>query len=448
MKYYLLIATIFLLQFTEGYTQAGFLRFLEGHWEGAFIAGNTHQPIDIQFYEENGEWKCLQVMEEWHPQFGEFIQDVKLTDNNALLFNTGYGSASLYLDPENLEMTGSVKDSEPAMSLHLKKVPPPPPSDYEVTEVRIPSQNIELYGHLHQPKWKSAKTAIILAGGRGCYAGNTKYDLYGKLFRSYGIAVLAFHKRGNGNSGGNCDEATIQDLASDLQACRRFLEENHPEIERVGVLGSSAGGWVMLRSHEMKPFDFLIGVVGPSTSVFDQQIQSMQYGLQHFDLDPEAREPLLEYTRMMFEAKPRKRKWQRFQVLLTIAEAQGWKKLLEDTDIPDSQETIEELWVRRHAYDPGPILNRIDVPYLAIYGESDWVVPYKENVALLKAAFKGERAHLLTTVVAPSAQHGTEVDAMKVRLKDGLTYWRFFRISPQINLSIINFLNANDLIRN
>ena len=421
---------------------------LKGYWEGAFIVGNAQQPVSIQFYEEEGTWKCLQIMEEWHPQFGEFVQAVQVQDNNGLQFNTGYGAASLILDVKNLEMIGTIKDSEPAMSLHLKKVPPPPPPDYEVTEVRIPADGIELYGHLHQPKWAQAKTAIILAGGRGCYAGNTKYDLYGKILRSYGIAVLAFHKRGNGESGGNCDTATIYDLAKDLQACRRYLKESYPEIEKIGVLGSSAGGWVMLRSHEIIPYDFLIGVVGPSTSVYEQQMQSMQYGLDYFKLKPEARAPLLEYTQMMFEAKPRKRNWKRFQELLVLAEQQDWKKLLENTDIPGSQEGIEQLWVRRHAYDPSSMLNSINVPYLAVYGEEDWIVPHKENVALLDSAFEGERAKLLTTVVAPAAQHGTEVDAMGVELNDDQSYWRFFRVSPRVTISIIDFLNKQGLIRN
>lgn len=419
---------------------------LRGYWEGSFIAGNAQQGIQIQFYEEEGIWKCLQIMEEWHPQFGEFVQPVEISESDGIQFNTGYGRATMQLDAENLEMIGRIAEHDPPIKLHLKKVPSPPPPDYELLEVRIPNQGIELYGHLHKPKWKLARTAIILAGGRGCYAGNTKFNLYGKLFRAYGIAVLAFHKRGNGNSGGDCDTATIHDLAGDLQACRSYLKQQFPEIENIGILGSSAGGWVMLRAHEIDPFDFLIGVVGPSTSVFDQQMQSMQYGLAHFDLDPEVRAPLLEYTRMMFDAKPRQRKWRRFQELLDLAELQGWKKLLENTDIPENKEDIEKLWVRRHNFDPGPMLGSIYVPYLAFYGEADWVVPYQENITLLENAFKAGRRELLTTIVAPSAQHGTEVKAMQVELPGNSSYWRFFRISPRLTIAIISFLERHDLI--
>ncbi len=421
---------------------------LSGYWEGAFIVANTQQPIKIQFYQEEGNWKCLQIMEEWHPQFGEFLQAVTFDSTNRLKFSSGYGVANVVLDPQNLELIGSIENSDPPMSIHLKKIPSPPPPDYEVSELIIPNKEIELYGHLHTPKFQKAKTAIILAGGRGCYAGNTKFDLYAKILRSYGVAVLAFQKRGNGKSGGDCGTATIDELASDLQACREYLKANMPEIENFGILGSSAGGWVMLRAHEMNPFDFLIGVVGPSTSVFDQQMQSMEYGISYFGLKPDVKEPLLEYTRMMFKARPNKRKWERFQELLLIAEEQDWKKLLEDTDIPQDQKDIRNLWVRRHNYDPVPMLRDINVPYLAIYGEKDWVVPYKENIAQLKAGFDQQHIQKLTTVIAPNAQHGTEVDAKNIVLEDANSYWRFFRVSPAVTIALIDFLKAYNFIPN
>lgn len=444
-RFYFHVLLTFLLPYLV-HAQMNEESVITGHWQGAFITHNSQQPVQINFYQEEGQWKCSQVMVEWHPEFGEFEQGVEWDSISRLGFNTGYGAASLILDAENLEMIGAIEGSDPSISLHLKKLAPPPPPDYTVTEVRIPNKGIELYGHIHAPKFRPFKSAIILVGGRGCGAGNTQYNLYGKILRSYGIAVLAFHKRGNGNSGGDCNNATIDDLASDLQACRRYLLENIPGLENIGVLGNSAGGWVMLRAQEIQPFDFLIGIVAPSTSVFDQQMQSMQYGFDVFGLKPEAKEPLLEYTRMMFEARPNKRKFKRFQELLDLAEHQDWKKLLEDTDIPSNEKAIEYLWVRRHAYDPGPMLEEINIPYLAIYGEKDWVVPYKENTERLKSVFDGKRPELLTTVVAPGAQHGMEVDSKKIELAGGNMYWRFFRISPYVTTALIDFLTAHNFI--
>ena len=132
---------------------------LSGYWEGAFIVANTQQPIKIQFYQEEGNWKCLQIMEEWHPQFGEFLQAVTFDSTNRLKFSSGYGVANVVLDPQNLELIGSIENSDPPMSIHLKKIPSPPPPDYEVSEVIITNKEIELYGHLHTPKFQKAKNS-------------------------------------------------------------------------------------------------------------------------------------------------------------------------------------------------------------------------------------------------------------------------------------------------
>jgi hypothetical protein len=243
---------------------------LTGHWEGGFIKNNAQQRIDIQFYKKGEQLICLQIMEEWHPQYGEFELPVLIDSSNVISFNTGLGKANLQLDKEQLEIHGVIENTNPTIYLHLKKVPSPPQADYEVQAVQFKNNDVELSGHLHFPKYQKATNAIVIVGGRGCYAGSTKYDLYAKLLRSYGMAVLVFNKRGTGKSSGDCNSARIEDLAADVIAAQQFLKQQY---QKVGALGSSAGGWVIMKAHEQKTFDFLISVVGPSTSVKEQQFQ-------------------------------------------------------------------------------------------------------------------------------------------------------------------------------
>ena len=332
------------------------------------------------------------------------------------------------------------------MQVHFKKVAAPPTPDYEVKEISIANDDITLNGHLHRPKFRMSKTAVIVVGGRSCYAGNTKYDLTGKLLRSYGVTTLVFNKRGTGKSTGNCDLATVEDLASDVRACKRFLEDQPDRYEYIGVIGSSAGGWVMMKAHEKEPFDFLIGVVGPTTSVKDQQIQSGTYGAAEYDLSESSLENLLAYTELLFEAKPTEKNFKAITGLLANAEKEGWRELLDDTDIPPSADGIENLWVRRHNYDPTETLSKLDVPLLSIFGEKDWIVPHKENVAVLNRSFQGDRKELLTVVVAADAGHSVEVEAKNIELAGNDSYWRFFRISPQVTIEIINFLRKHSFI--
>ena len=202
----------------------------------------------------------------------------------------------------------------------------------------------------------------------------------------------------------------------------------------------------MVKAEEMTDFDFLISVVGPSTSVREQQLQSMAYGVEEYNLSAEALYAVDEYTKLILEGPESQTTFGRMTELLEKANEQGWNMLLDDTDICSSKETIKDLWVRRHAYDPGPELSTFSQPFLAIYGENDWIVPHKENVTRLEVLFSGDRQELLTTVVAPFAGHGTETDGEYVTLSDNKSYWRFFRISPWVMIQIVDFLRTNGFV--
>lgn len=418
---------------------------MNGHWQGAFIKDNSFQKLDIRFYESNGKYGSLQIIEEWHPQFGEFVIPVEIDSIGQIEFNTGYGKAKMLLDSNSLEMHGQIGDSNDVTYVHLKKTTAPPKKTYQTKEVFVQNDSIRLYGHVHEPKSKSS-TAVIIVGGRSCYAGSTEYELYAKLLRSYGITVLAYNKRGTGQSTGDCSTATVSDLASDVVACKNYLQEQYKELKNIGVLGSSAGGWVMTKAEEKADFDFMISIVGPATSVRDQQLQSMDYGLDFYDLTEKAKIDLLKYTKLMFDAKAKTSSYHQFMELLKSAKKEGWYELLDDTDIPKSAEDIDNLWVRRHNFDPAGTLSSYEQPFLAIYGEIDWIVPYRENVEKLKNFFNGERSRLLDIVVAHDAEHGTETTAKTIQLNDNSTYWRFYRISPIVQISIIDFLRKHEFI--
>ena len=191
----------------------------------------------------------------------------------------------------------------------------------------------------------------------------------------------------------------------------------------------------------------MISIVGPATSVKEQQFQSLDYGAAFYKISSKAKAEIIAYTKLVFSAKAGAKSFGRMQELLVQAEQNDWKKLLDDTDIPQSAESIDSLWVRRHNYDPAKVLSKFKNPFLAIYGEIDWIVPYKENIAELNQFFSGDRASLLTTVVAHNAEHGTEVEGNFIKLPNNRSYWHFFRISPQVNLSIIDFLGKHGFVK-
>ena len=415
------------------------LAALLGHWEGAFIKNNSYQKLELEFRQQGTEIFGLQIMEEWHPSFGEFEVPVALDSTGRVSFATGYGKAVLTLDQDHLELVGQLEGFNPSIYVHLKKIPQRPPLPYAVEQVSIPSGDHRLHGHLHQPLFERPQTAIILVGGRGCDPDATEYNLYAKFLRQYGIAVLAYQKQGTGQSTGHCLTATLQDLADDVVEIKKYLTTHPNNYQSIGVLGISAGSWTMTKAEESIHFDFMISIAGPATSVRDQQLQAAKYGAAFYDLTTEATAHLLEYTNLMFDAAPDQKGFKKMKELLAVAEQEQWKQLLESTDVPTKAAEVERLWVRRHDYDPKTVLSSYQGPFLAIYGERDWIVPPQENTALLKDYFSNQSQNL-QTVLAIDAEHGMETEAQWVDLGNQQTYWHFYRISPQVRIELVKFL--------
>jgi pimeloyl-ACP methyl ester carboxylesterase len=90
----------------------------------------------------------------------------------------------------------------------------------------------------------------------------------------HGIAVLAYDKRGVGQSGGSYPgEAaapfTVDVLARDAQAAARFLAAQ-PEVDtsRVGLLGDSQAGWIMALAAAREPaVRWSVALAGPTIDV-------------------------------------------------------------------------------------------------------------------------------------------------------------------------------------
>lgn len=419
---------------------------LLGHWEGGFIKGNSLQALKIRFYLVDNQPVCWQTLEEWLPNHGELEFPVRVDSSGMIHLPSPYGPVDLQLDESRLELIGQVRGTAPAVYVHLKKKPMPPEPAFTVEPVTILNEKIKLAGHLHKPTFPNSATAVILVGGRGCYASETSQNGYAQFLRSYGLTVLAYQKRGTGDSTGDCEQATIDELASDLRAAYQFLK-NHPrQFQKIGVLGISAGAWVAQKAQESGTFDFTMTIVGPATSVETQQLQSSKYGARKFELSQKAETDLMAYMELVLQGESDRKTLKAMEQLLSTAEIDGWEAMLESTDIPQKVKDLDQLWARRHRFDPKAVLGLYNKPYLAIFGAEDWVVPPAENIKTLEGAFSGDRRFLLHTYVLPESGHGMDTEADYRVLESGASYWHYYRAAPQLTIHLVEFLEAFGLL--
>ncbi|MDX6513667.1 MAG: uncharacterized protein QOE36_3171 [Gaiellaceae bacterium] len=136
-------------------------------------------------------------------------------------------------------------------------------------EVRVGT----LAGTLTLPEGQGPFPAVAMVHGSGPQ-GRDELQTFVDFCALHGIAVLAYDKRGNGQSGGlypgeRATPETVDVLARDAEAAARFLARQ-PEVDRtrVGLLGDSQAGWITALAASREPaIRWAVLLVGPTIDV-------------------------------------------------------------------------------------------------------------------------------------------------------------------------------------
>lgn len=155
--------------------------------------------------------------------------------------------------------------------------------DYKKQDLKIASGDITLNAAYYSPvNGTTTNAAVVIVHG----SAPTTYDdvgLYTDMATKLGMSVLAFDKRGCGESGGVYEYFTVEGskewfdlLALDVIACLNWLK-NQSEIDahKIGLLGGSQAGWIMpLVASKDTTASFIISGEGPAISAGEEAFHS------------------------------------------------------------------------------------------------------------------------------------------------------------------------------
>ena len=184
------------------------------------------------------------------------------------------------------------------------------------------------------------------------------------LLLSHGVAVLAYDKRGVGQSGGRYPgesptRAAIDVLARDAAAAARFLA-TQPEIDRgrIGLAGHSQAGWIMpLAATREARVRFLVAFAGPVVTADENDL---------------------------------------YQTLAGQGET--------PQQLSDDEVDAQVLARGPSGIDPMPWIRRLTVPQAWYFGELDKHIPTRLSVARLDPLGQ-ESGRDLTVTVLPRGNH-------------------------------------------
>lgn len=152
---------------------------------------------------------------------------------------------------------------------------------YSLAETQFMSGALPLAGHIYRPsqsdghsKVRRATVMIHGSGPQDRYGYASIIAVLADALAADGHTVLAYDKRGSGESGGDGEHASFADLARDAIAAQQHLaREVGIAASDIGFAGSSQAGWVIAKAIEQGATPqhvLLLGAAGAAMNVPEQ----------------------------------------------------------------------------------------------------------------------------------------------------------------------------------
>jgi pimeloyl-ACP methyl ester carboxylesterase len=399
---------------------------LSGHWEGAVVRDGAIQTIVIDFSiaEERltGTYNI--------PDMGLFAEPLEeiAYESPSLSFHFFWGTFTCIVHEDVSEITGLNENWGPPVKIHLKRSPAL--ELHREEQVHFKSKDLILRGSLLIPRGKGPHPAVVVihgSGGQGRHLWT--YRSYGYLLARYGIAALLYDKRGVGESEGNYEQADFKNLAQDaVEAVKLLKTRTDIDKDKIGLIGISQGGWIAPLAASMEPdVAFLILMVAPSVTVWEQELQRVEYSLRQDGFTETEIAAAIAHTTLLFAAVENRGLWDSLQASMAFARQSSWAEYVV---LLDSLPELDD-W-QRIRFDPEPILKKTTIPTLVIYGEGDVLVPPSGNASRMRQLLTEAGNTDVTVITFPGVDHDlmTGHSLIGGAWKWPDSFWRWNRKAP------------------
>jgi len=339
------------------------------------------------------------------------------------------------LNDQGDEMNGVLYQGPASLPLVLKRVADLPtisrpqdpkkpyPYDEEEVSYRNEKDNIKLAGTLTLPRGGGSHPAVILITGSGAQdrnetiAGHRPFLVLADHLTRNGIAVLRVDDRGVGGSEPGSPTATSENYAGDALAGVQFLK-TRKEInpKKIGLIGHSEGGMIApiaaARSTDVAFIVLLAGAGQRGEDIIYSQTELIQKAM---GTDPEVITQANVLQKRINAIVKSQEDGTRIGELVNeditrfvagLNESQRRAFVPIESTMKALMPMYQTAWFRYFImFDPTPVLKKVTVPVLALNGENDLQVPWKENLDLIAAALKAANNKDVTIKSFPKLNH-------------------------------------------
>lgn len=244
---------------------------------------------------------------------------------------------------------------------------------HRTSELTFQSGPTTLQGTLWLPPGKGPFPAVALvpagALGRAAAAPFTHF------FLSEGYAVLAYDRRQ--------ERSTFSAYADDAVAAVAALRQR-PEVDRgrIGLWGSSQGGWLSLMAAARTPtIVFVINYSGMLVPAWQQELYRLGAEAIADSVPLEVAQEAVAFETRLMRVAASGEGWDEVAARLAIRPPPAWHALVYK---PTTLAELQQVWRDDFSFDPRPHVAGIRQPVLALYGALDRSTPIESAAHLVQ----------------------------------------------------------------
>jgi pimeloyl-ACP methyl ester carboxylesterase len=428
-------------------------------WLGTLDAGLAKLKLQFRIY-RTAEAEQLLVMDSLSQGAGGFKGTASEAEGKTTFKMAALGASFTGTrDASGEKLTGKYKQGPGEFDLVLERrvepevfetlslrrpQTPKAPFPYRSEDVKFENKaaNLTLAGTLTLPEGAGPFPAAILISGSGpqdrdeTLAGHKPFLVLADHLTRAGIAVLRYDDRGVGQSTGDHAAATTADFSTDALAAHAYLR-TRPEIAptQIGMIGHSEGGLIAPLAAVKEPaISWIILLAGPGVN--GEQILYSQgqrilaaEGANEAQLQQQRviQETLIELLKSSAEKIDQKLFAQQALERLTARlvelrqqatePEQQDENPLADLKSEASQSVLKQLiganlaamdtpWFRFFiVHEPGPVLQQVKCPVLAINGSKDTQVIADLNLTAIREALTASGNQQFKLLELPNLNH-------------------------------------------
>jgi uncharacterized protein len=401
---------------------------LQGDWYGALNVGTSVLHLKLTIKQETGAEMTATLVSIDQGGVVIPVSTISATLDSLHLTVAGVGASfdgKIVGSGSTAEIQGNWRQGGMSLPLTFKRTGKPlepkrpqvPTKPYPYREENVSYRNEKagatFAATLTLPSGRGPFPAVLLITGSGSedrdesIFGHRPFLILSDYLTRHGIATLRADDRGVGESTGDAVNATTKDLAGDALAGVAYLK-SRPEVDgkRIGLVGHSEGANIAsIAATQSNDVSYIVmlggmGVIGEQVLYLQGWRQMEAQGAPADAVNQER--ALQEGFFAAVKAETDKTALQ--NRLREVAKQAGSD--MSDAQIAATAEQIGSPWFRYFlTFDPAPVLNNVDCPVLALYGEKDTQATPKENAPAVEAALRSGGNKDVTVRVLPGLNH-------------------------------------------